>query len=125
MPDGKVIPRVKGGTKNEKHKKSKSTKASEKAEQEELETIGRIAPPVKSWTRDGKTYQEVEPNYVYPKVEEFRTIDPNTTLNDLKHLFSTPQYDPDNLRRGGSRKSRKSNRLRKTKSTRRKSRRIR
>jgi len=127
MPDKKRKHPPEGDTKNEKHKKSKSTKASEKAEQEELETIGRIAPPVKSWTRDGKTYQEVKPNYVYQKGKEYRTIDPNTTLNDLKHLFSTPHHEGhyDSLRRGGSRKSRKSNRLRKTKSTRRKSRRIR
>jgi hypothetical protein len=127
MPDGKEIPCVKGGTKAKKNKKTKSTKASEKAEQEELKTIGRIAPPVKSWTRDGKTYQEVKPNYLYKKVKELRRDNSSITHDNINDLLTTPHYEGhyDSLRRGGSRKSRKSNRRRKTKLNRRKSRRIR
>jgi hypothetical protein len=136
MPDGKEIPCVKGGTKAKK--KSKSTKASEKykkAEQKKKEyekdeqakldaynTARRIAPKTITWTRGENTFEGPSPNDQYGRVVGFNNL--GLSDNERKALLSRPHYGDEKLG-GGSRKSRKSNRLRKTKSNRRKSRRIR
>jgi hypothetical protein len=142
MPDGKKKPRVKGGTKAKK--KSKSTKASKKYKKAELEAFKNdekakqeafnkalsMAPRVETWKRDGETFKGPHPNDQFRRIDKLNNLGLGLSDKDKEALLSTPQYQGTTMGHdpplgGGSRKSRKSNRRRKTKLNRRKSRRIR